>query len=243
MIKTIIFDFDDTLEDFTSAHKVCVHKLMDYFYENHGIQKKKTKSFIKQLNRKYVRMGWKTSDPKWLDRKIWFSDFSTHFSLDLSKREIDVIVDMYWKIILDEVVEFKGAKDVLNGLSKKYALLILSDSDGGKKIKMDRIDKLSMKRFFSAIITSDDTKKNKPSLHNYNYIFNKFKILPDECVMIGDKPEFDLLPAKRFGLKTIWVKRGWWARLHIHKRYSYVDNSVTQLRKLPRIIESIEKKK
>lgn len=237
--RLIIFDFDDTLEDYSTAAKACTRKMADYFYANHKISKLRTRLFIRHLNRKYVHYGMQTHNPKSLDRTIWFQDYSDHFNLNLSKREIKKIVDFYWKITLDEVKLFNGAESMLKELKKDKSnkLIILSDSDGNKKIKMDRINKFKIAKYFNAIITSDDTKTNKPSQNNYFYIFKKFNVLPKDCVMLGDKPEFDLLPAKKLGMTTIWVRRGWWARMAGLKRFRYADYSVKELRAIPKILK------
>lgn len=238
--KLIIFDFDDTLEDYTTAARITTRKMMEYFYRNHDIPKWKTRAYLKTLNRKYVLYGKQTHSPSSLDRQLWFQDFSDHFNLGISIREINRIVDLYWKITLDNVTLFPGAEEMLKELkSKGHTLIILSDSDGNRKIKMDRINKFGIAKYFAAIITSDDTKMNKPSQNNYFYIFKRFNVLPKDCIMLGDKPEFDLLPAKKLGMTTIWVRRGWWAWVSRLKHFRYVDYSVKSLKKIPRIADSV----
>lgn len=60
---------------------------------------------------------------------------------------------------------------------------------------------------FDFVMTGDDVTKLKPNPHSINVICNELKILPSQCVMIGDTSA-DVLCGKNAGAKTIAVAWG-----------------------------------
>ena len=58
---------------------------------------------------------------------------------------------------------------------------------------------------FTGIVTSEKVGVNKPELKGFQYILNKTQLSADEHLMIGDREEVDLVPAKKLGMKTCLV--------------------------------------
>lgn len=58
---------------------------------------------------------------------------------------------------------------------------------------------------FTEIVTSEIVGDNKPSPKGFEYILNKTNLPPDQHLMIGDREEVDLKPAKKLGMKTCLV--------------------------------------
>lgn len=58
---------------------------------------------------------------------------------------------------------------------------------------------------FTEIVTSEITKINKPDQAGYRYIMQKTGLPADAHMMIGDRVDVDLVPAKTIGMKTCLV--------------------------------------
>ncbi len=58
---------------------------------------------------------------------------------------------------------------------------------------------------FKEIVTSEIVGENKPSLKGFQYILSKTGVSPASHLMIGDRVEVDLIPAKKMGMKTCLV--------------------------------------
>lgn len=58
---------------------------------------------------------------------------------------------------------------------------------------------------FKEIVTSEIVGVNKPDFKGYKYILQKTHFKPDAHLMIGDREEVDLVPAKKLGMKTCLV--------------------------------------
>ena len=124
------------------------------------------------------------------------------------------------------------AIEIIKYLKTKYKIAIMSDSDGSKQIKLERIRTLGVENLFDAIVTSDDINQNKPNKKFYDKIFKKFDVAPEDCMMFGDKPEVDLQLAKKLGMETVWVIHGNWAADLKNNTFDYIDHKVENLRQL-----------
>lgn len=61
---------------------------------------------------------------------------------------------------------------------------------------------------FVEIVTSEIVGDNKPSPKGFLYILDKTKLPPEQHLMIGDRIDVDLTPAKTLGMKTCLVTWG-----------------------------------
>lgn len=59
--------------------------------------------------------------------------------------------------------------------------------------------------FFKEIVTSETVGENKPSEVGFRYILHQTGLPPEAHLMIGDREEVDLVPAKSLGMKTCLV--------------------------------------
>ncbi len=60
-------------------------------------------------------------------------------------------------------------------------------------------------RMFVEIVSSETVGENKPSPKGFLYILKKTGIEPSKHLMIGDRVDVDLVPAKKLGFKTCLV--------------------------------------
>lgn len=58
---------------------------------------------------------------------------------------------------------------------------------------------------FEMIVTSEKVGANKPSEIGYRYILDETKLPASDHLMIGDRVDIDLVPAKNIGLKTCYI--------------------------------------
>lgn len=240
MIKCIIFDFDDTLEEFRTTRDKAQLEVGEYIKKKYRIPKRRFSREFYGIDHHYTRIG-PGKSPNLYDRHLWFSDFFRKHKIKASRNEIKKLSGLYWEKVMKHVKLFPSTKSVLKKLKQKKA--IISDSDGSKKRKVKRIKKLGIYNLIDLIITSDDTGINKPNRKFYDIIFRKFKIRPEECIMVGDKPEVDLKLAKRLGMKTVWIVKGHWALMMKNRNFNYVDFKINNIKQLPKCVNSLIKQK
>ena len=61
---------------------------------------------------------------------------------------------------------------------------------------------------FTYRLTQDDFATTKPDLRFYESIVKRSGLDPKECIMVGDRIDKDVIPAKLLGMKTILIRVG-----------------------------------
>jgi len=221
--KVLIFDLDNTLEDYAKVKDKALVTVGNYLNKKYGISKEYFISKFNEIDLKMSHDGALKKNVKIYDRHYWFNYFFKNLNKKISKREIDVLVKMYWDIINTKAKLIPYAKSFLKSLKKNFKLVLLSDSDGHRGIKVQRIKNLKLDKYFNLILLGDDVKVNKPNKQFYDIILKKFKVKPNECIMFGDKPEVDLKLSKKLGMATVWIRHGAWADELKNVKFNYVD--------------------
>lgn len=230
MIKAVIFDLDNTLEEWLPFEDEVEELFAQRLAEKHKIDADKFKKIFDQIKVSYLHSR---SLPQDYGRDMWFSETLAHFGV--FDEDIDALVAQYWDELLGKVRLFPGAKDVLEDLSGEYKLAILSDSDGERYWKEQRIKRLGIGRFFDVVLTSDDVGANKPHPRCFLEVSAKLGVRPDECVMVGDHPEVDLITAKELGMITVFTREGV-DEEHGNRQYSYADFVVDSIVEVPALV-------
>lgn len=185
MIKTIIFDLDNTLmkweDEYIFALKNVIKKLnLDYSEEQ-----------IELLDRNLVRYA---DEHKMYEREKFCDYLNKRFNLNLPYEFFDLLIEEQTKCYR----EFTESEiDVLEYLSSKYELVVLSNWITYTQRK--RLENAGILKYFSKV-SGGDEHEVKPSLKAFDIIDKK-----EECVMVGDDIKNDILPALKLGMKAILI--------------------------------------
>lgn len=98
-----------------------------------------------------------------------------------------------------------GARQILElAIAKNYTLYLVSQRENGREEILNREDigKYFEKTFFVA-------KKDKKTFQN---ILNKCSLYPHEVIVVGDRLSAEIRTGNLLGCKTIWIKKGKFAR-------------------------------
>ncbi len=99
---------------------------------------------------------------------------------------------------------YPGATSLLRVMHRRYRLGIVANSDTAR----EELDKNGWSEFMSACITSGDVGVKKPSAEIFTLALHKAGCRVSEAVMIGDRVDNDIRPAKALGWKTIRILQG-----------------------------------
>jgi len=97
------------------------------------------------------------------------------------------------------------AKIVLSELSKNYKLGMMANQPQDVKMKLEEAGLL---QYFTHSNVSDDYGFHKPDPGLFKAVFKDTKANPKRSAMIDDNAERGLLPAKKFGMYTVWYRTG-----------------------------------
>ena len=122
---------------------------------------------------------------------------------------------------------------VLQTLSKTYELGIIANQTDGL---IDRLRELGILKYFSFIISSWDYQIMKPDIKLFEIAVEKSGYKASEIVMVGDRLDNDIFPAKQIGMKTIWIKQGF-GGIQNPKSDEYIPNiEISQLNDLLEVL-------
>ncbi len=62
---------------------------------------------------------------------------------------------------------------------------------------------IGVEKYLDNTVASEDVCLSKPDPRVYEYMIKLSKTKPENIVYVGDEPERDIIPAKKFGLKTV----------------------------------------
>ncbi|MGN0458471.1 MAG: HAD family hydrolase [Eubacterium sp.] len=113
---------------------------------------------------------------------------------------------------------YPDTKTVLEILPKKYKLGVIANQVAGTK---ERLDNWNIGKYFDVVVASAEAGCAKPDLKIFNLALEQAGCKPNEAVMIGDRLDNDIAPAKQLGMKTVWIRQGF-------AKYQSVNNETEQ---------------
>ena len=108
-----------------------------------------------------------------------------------------------WNSNLEKV--YPDAQVVLKELHNRYKIGIIANQLPGLK---ERLKKMGLYQWIDLVVSSAEFGLAKPSPAIFTLALEKAHCLAQQAVMIGDRIDNDIIPAKALGMTTIWLKQG-----------------------------------
>ena len=105
----------------------------------------------------------------------------------------------------DDEFVYPEAKNCLSELSKHYKIGIIANQNLGSE---ERLEKLGLLKHIDLVIASAEEGVAKPDLRIFQIALARAECKPEEAVMVGDRIDNDIIPAKKIGMKTVWIRQG-----------------------------------
>jgi putative hydrolase of the HAD superfamily len=197
MIKAVIFDLDNTLIDFMTMKKLSCDAAISAMI-GAGLNVDKNKA-MKELFKLYDTYG--------LEEKTIFQKFLKKIAKKVDYEILASGIVAYRRVRTGFLEPYPHVGEVLFELKKRgIKLAIVSDAPRLKA--WIRLVSMKINHLFDVVVTFDDTKEMKPSIMPFKVAFRKLKVKPQECLMVGDRPERDIKGAKKLGMLTCFAKYG-----------------------------------
>ncbi|MBS29723.1 MAG: hypothetical protein CMG39_00985 [Candidatus Marinimicrobia bacterium] len=197
MIKSIIFDLDNTLLDFMKMKSVSIKAAVNAMIDV-GMEINRQEAIDEIFN---------IYDSKGYEHQEVFNEFI-----------IKKIGNINYKYLAAAIVEYKKAKeislnlypDVIPTLNKLLSMNLNLGivSDAPSREAWMRLYTLDLHNFFDDVVTFNDTGVYKPAKEPFIKISEKLNANLEECMMVGDWPERDIKGAGQLGMKTAFAKYG-----------------------------------
>lgn len=118
---------------------------------------------------------------------------------------------------------------ILNTLSQKYKLGVIANQSFGTK---DRLNNWGIGKYFEVVISSAEEGCAKPDLKIFNFALESADCNPGDAVMIGDRLDNDIIPAKKIGMKTVWVRQGFAKYMNPKSEIDKPDHTIQSIDEL-----------
>lgn len=194
MIKYIFFDIDNTLfptSEFAElARKNAIRAMIEL-----GLPFTNSEKLYSRLLKIIVRCG-SNSDQH-------FNELLKELKINKPARFIAAAVAAYHNTKTG-ILPFPEIPLVLLQLRERgYKLYVATDGNAIKQ--WDKLIRLGIALYFEDVFVSEEigTKKSRQF---FAKVLGGLKIKPVECVMVGDREEKDILPAKSAGMRTILMR-------------------------------------
>jgi len=143
-----------------------------------------------------------------------FREASEEFAPRLITRAIEKLIDNleYRKLILaearyDKELEspYEGAEETLGKLSSRYRIGVIANQPAGTE---ERLVKWGLMPLISICLSSTEVGLEKPDPAIFQLALSQSGCEPEQAVMIGDRLDNDIRPARLLGWKTIRIAYG-----------------------------------
>ncbi len=202
-VRDVFFDLDHTLWDFDRNSEEAFRRI---FLKSHT--EVSLNSFIEKYSH-YNQECWKLFQYDKISREQLRYD-RLRLSFDaigysISDYDIDLVSEEYIETLTDSNHVFEGTFEILDYLSKKYKLHVITN---GPAIVQDRkLKKSNLASYFETVTNSEMTGVKKPNPIIFEYALNLAQANKENSVMIGDSIDADVLGAIHIGLDAIFYNR------------------------------------
>ena len=151
-----------------------------------------------------VKMEQSMMTKKFSSLKEVFKSLCEEFSIECDEQQLDRLIGL-WNKAWMLAKPYDEVKKVLTRLKKDYKLVLVSNSDF---LSVNRVlEKFSMEELFDDIFLSCQVGHIKSHVEFFNHVLEKIGAKVEDCVMVGDSIQSDMVGAKNVGMKAILIDR------------------------------------
>ena len=197
MIKSVIFDLDNTLIDFMKMKRMSCEAGISAMIDA-GLEMDKNDAYAK-LFELYQVHG--IENPK------IFQIFLKKYTGSVDFRILSSAIASYRKVQYGFLEPYPKVRQTLIQLTGRGIVLGVV-SDAPKLKAWLRLSEMGLADFFKIVITLGDSKRLKPHKRPFTMALKKLSIKPGEVLFVGDNPSRDIEGAKAMGMKAALARYG-----------------------------------
>ena len=197
MIKAVLFDLDNTLIDFMGMKRKSVDAALVAMLAA-GVKLKK-----REASKILYDMYWKLG----IEYQQIFQKFLKSVMGRVDYRILAAGIVAYRRTQADILSPYPDVVPTLKKLRKAgLTLAIVSDA---KRLKAWlRLVELGLQDYFDVVVCFEDTSNFKHTGLPFRKALRLLKLGADDCLMVGDWPERDIVGAKKLGIRTVFARYG-----------------------------------
>lgn len=197
MIKAVLFDFDETLQDRTSAFDKYTDAFTAEFMPNlsNEERQKRRDDMVRTGNGGYA------------ERNTWFSGLIKMWGWENSPGA-KALTNHYEKNFGKYCIIFDDAIPLLKELHKRNIKTGII-TNGPSVLQHTKLDNSGLLPYCDITVASGDYDFAKPQAQIFLYTAAQLGLKPEECLYVGDHPVNDIEGALGAGMKAVRMNWGW----------------------------------
>lgn len=132
----------------------------------------------------------------------------------------------------DEIL-YPDAARCLEAFSSRYKIGIIANQSPGTEA---RLKQHGILRYIDLVVASAEEGVSKPDRRIFEIALERSGCRPGNAVMIGDRIDNDIVPAKGLGMHTVWVRQGFGRYWNITRETEKAEHTVNDLTELCTIL-------
>ena len=200
MIKTVIFDVDNTLYSYTEAHKAAFGALTAYADEKLGLSQEDFEK-LHQDTEKELRA--------YMGNVAALHNRCIRYQVMLERRGVSLyphvlkMNHLYWERLLKAAEPSAGALDTIKAL-KGQGIRIGIGTDMTARVQFLKLETLGILPYVDFLVSSEEVGSEKPDQAFFARCVEKAGCRAEECLFVGDSLTKDVLGAMDAGLHGVW---------------------------------------
>jgi HAD superfamily hydrolase (TIGR01549 family) len=133
-----------------------------------------------------------------------FTNLTKEFNLEFNDDKLEQLIGM-WNKSWMLAQPYEEIKETLQKLRGEYKLILVANTDQFSVPKV--IEKFDLGELFDHVYLSYELGLLKTDTSFFKCVLTDLGLLAEDCVMVGDSIQSDIISAKRLGIKAILVDR------------------------------------
>ncbi|MBQ3903946.1 MAG: HAD family hydrolase [Eubacterium sp.] len=217
MIKAVLFDFDETLQDRTEAFEHYMDKFFAmYLPEIEGEELEKRKEDMRV-----------TGKGGYVNRVNWFNELISMWGWENSP-DAETLANDYDYTFGDCNVIFPNSPVLLKELKDRgYITGVITN--GPSVLQNHKMETSGLLPLVDIVVVSGDYGVHKPDPGLFKIAADKIGVPCGECVYVGDHPVNDIQGALAAGMKAIRMNFGWFKDVDLRPDVPVIEDIIDVL--------------
>jgi putative hydrolase of the HAD superfamily len=205
MVRGLFFDLDGTLSDYFGGAERALDIVWDQVADRlapHG-KRDFLRSYWHNFDEmeRMARQGELTTVEA-SSRRGRFAGVLRDLGADQDDGLIAEMSDTYTTGRLRSARLFPGVAETLAALREAYVVTVVTEGNG--RLQKEQIRALGLEGLLHNIVVSQEAGLHKPDPALYRHALAAAGLSPAQSVMVGDRIDWDLIPAKSLGMRTVF---------------------------------------
>lgn len=201
MIRTVIFDIDNTLYDCIGLDRVVTREVLAPYVEREfGWTEQMYLDRLRDATQEMIANAGCNGSCR--NRLIRYQLMMEKAGFPIYPHALS-LYELYWNAMLSHMTPYDGADALMRAL-KARGLRIGIGTDMTAEIQYRKLYSLGLIQHVDFIVTSEEVSQEKPSALFFRHCLKKARCAASECLFIGDVIEKDIAGATAAGMRAVW---------------------------------------